>query len=69
MEYCEEGDLAKLLKSKIRLKQSFVQKIMQQLALAMKYLRQNNICHMDLKPQNILLMRNSTFILKVADFG
>ncbi|KAJ8304861.1 hypothetical protein KUTeg_018444 [Tegillarca granosa] len=36
---------------------------------AMMYMRENNVAHMDLKPQNILLSSSSHPILKVADFG
>ncbi|XP_022901335.1 serine/threonine-protein kinase ULK3 [Onthophagus taurus] len=69
MEYCNEGDLSKLIKQRYKLVETLVQMLMQHLALAMKYLRQHNLCHMDLKPQNLLLTRNPGLALKVADFG
>ena len=35
-------------------------------ALALQYMRAQNVSHMDLKPQNILLSSKSSPILKVA---
>lgn len=69
MEYCTEGDLAMFLKKKYKFAESFLQILMQQLAAALRYLRGKNICHMDLKPQNILLTRTPDLILKIGDFG
>ncbi|EOY07401.1 Kinase superfamily protein isoform 3 [Theobroma cacao] len=43
---------------------------MQQLAAGLQVLRDNNLIHRDLKPQNLLLSRNdSNAVLKIADFG
>ncbi|XP_026444405.1 serine/threonine-protein kinase ATG1c-like isoform X3 [Papaver somniferum] len=43
---------------------------MQQLAAGLQILRQNNVIHRDLKPQNLLLTTNGDqAVLKIADFG
>lgn len=69
MEYCNEGDLSQYIRKKHTLTESIVKVFMQQLALALKYLNERNICHMDLKPQNLLLQSKPKLKLKLADFG
>lgn len=67
MEYCSAGDLSSFIKQKQKLAENVCRKFLQQLALALKYLRNNNVCHMDLKPQNLLLIKTkSIYILKIA---
>ncbi|KOB69258.1 putative cAMP-dependent protein kinase catalytic subunit [Operophtera brumata] len=48
-----------------------VRYFLQQLASALKFLREKGVVHMDLKPHNLLLHKDSAgkYILKVADFG
>ncbi|XP_070511150.1 serine/threonine-protein kinase ULK3 isoform X2 [Cardiocondyla obscurior] len=69
MEYCDGGDLSSFIKKKHKLPESVCRRFLQQLALALRYLRDHNVCHMDLKPQNLLLMRRPQLVLKVGDFG
>ncbi|XP_012527854.1 serine/threonine-protein kinase ULK3 [Monomorium pharaonis] len=69
MEFCDGGDLSSFIKKKHKLPESTCRRFLQQLALALKYLRDHNVCHMDLKPQNLLLMRKPQLMLKVGDFG
>lgn len=69
MEYCNEGDLAQYIRKKHKLMESLVKVFIQQLALALKYLQQYNICHMDLKTQNLLIQSQPKLKLKLADFG
>ena len=66
MEYCDSGDLSQLIKKPI--KEKYVQYYFNQLNEGIKYLRNNNIFHRDIKPKNILL-KNNYKILKIADFG
>lgn len=68
-EYCDEGDLSQFIRKKHKLAESLVKTFMQQLALALKFLHGHGICHMDLKPQNILLVSKPSLKLKIADFG
>jgi len=46
-----------------------VKRFLQQLASALQVLRENNVSHFDLKPQNILLTTYQQPVLKIADFG
>ncbi|XP_025077339.1 serine/threonine-protein kinase ULK3-like isoform X2 [Pomacea canaliculata] len=69
MEYCSGGDLSHFIKSKRALPERIVRKFLQQIALAMQFLHDNNVVHMDLKPQNILLTASSNPSLKIGDFG
>ncbi|KAJ8669070.1 hypothetical protein QAD02_000329 [Eretmocerus hayati] len=69
MEYCDGGDLSNFIKRKHRLAEQVCRKFLQQLALALRYLRSHDVCHMDLKPQNLLLTKRPVLRLKVADFG
>jgi len=66
LEYCTSGDLSKLIKMPIQ--EKFVQYYFIQFNNGIKYLRENNIFHRDLKPKNILLTNNYK-VLKIADFG
>uniref|UniRef100_A0A8D8YNW0 Serine/threonine-protein kinase ULK3 n=1 Tax=Cacopsylla melanoneura TaxID=428564 RepID=A0A8D8YNW0_9HEMI len=67
LEYCDGGDLSSLIKSsETKLSEFQVQRFVRQLVLALKYLREHNVCHLDLKPQNILIKNNR---LKLGDFG
>lgn len=66
MEYCDGGDLSSFIKKKHKLPESACRRFLQQLALALRYLRDHNVCHMDLKPQNLLLMKKPQLVLKVG---
>lgn len=67
--YCDGGDLSHYIRKKHKLSEPLVKMFMQHLALALKYLNRLDICHMDLKPQNLLLCTQPKLHLKVADFG
>lgn len=69
MEYCSGGDLSHFIKSRHRLPEVACQRFLQQIAAALKYIRDENVSHFDLKPQNILLLSRRNPIIKVADFG
>jgi len=69
MEYCEHGDLSCFIRKRRKLPEVICKKFLQQLALALKFLRSHNVCHMDLKPQNLLLTSKPSLMLKLADFG
>lgn len=73
MEYCGGGDLSKFIKSRQRLSEATCKQFLQQLALALRFLRSKDVAHLDLKPSNILLVNASGSqkapVLKLADFG
>jgi serine/threonine-protein kinase ULK3 len=71
LELCETS-LSSFIKKRQRLAEKSCRYFLRMLADAMKYLRDNNISHFDIKPQNILLTREqmkSVYILKICDFG
>ncbi|XP_068204137.1 serine/threonine-protein kinase ULK3 [Palaemon carinicauda] len=69
MEYCSGGDLSHFVRSRQRLPETVCQRFLQQLASALKYMREENVSHLDLKPSNIFLKSRRTPILKIGDFG
>lgn len=69
-EFCNGGDLSTYIHRKHTLQESICKIFLRQLALALRYMRSNEVSHFDLKPQNILLCRHpGKYVLKVADFG
>ena len=68
MEYCGGGDLSRFIKNRHNLPEKVCKRFLQQLASALKFLRDQNVAHFDLKPSNILLTAPS-YNLKLADFG
>ncbi|KAG9142579.1 hypothetical protein Leryth_011668 [Lithospermum erythrorhizon] len=71
LEHCRGGDLSMYLqKRQGRIPEATAKHFMQHLASGLKILRDNNLIHRDLKPQNLLLSRNDDrATLKIADFG
>ncbi|XP_052900602.1 serine/threonine-protein kinase ULK3 [Anopheles moucheti] len=70
MEYCNAGNLSSYIKQNRTLDEVTCRRFLQQLALALRYMRQNDVSHLDLKPANLLLTKESgTCTLKVGDFG
>ena len=69
MEYCSGGDLSHFIKSRHRLPEAACQRFLQQIASALKYIRDQDVSHFDLKPQNILLSSRKNPCVKIADFG
>ena len=69
-EFCKGGELFDRL---LAMKSGFTEKdaahIMKQLLSAIAYLHSKNICHKDLKLENILLNFNDKLSIKVIDFG
>uniref|UniRef100_A0A1I8MKH6 Serine/threonine-protein kinase ULK3 n=1 Tax=Musca domestica TaxID=7370 RepID=A0A1I8MKH6_MUSDO len=70
LEYCNAGSLSSFIRSKKSLPEATCKYFLRQLASAVQYMRNNDISHFDLKPQNLLLTKyNNNVSLKVADFG
>ncbi|WOK98951.1 serine/threonine-protein kinase ATG1a isoform X2 [Canna indica] len=73
LEYCAGGDVAGYIKrygSYGRVSEGVARHFMRQLAEGLKVLRENNLIHRDLKPQNLLLSTSDeTAVLKIGDFG
>lgn len=71
LELCDGGDLASYLKQHEHgLDEETVRYFMSQLASGLKALKDHNVFHRDLKPNNILLAnKGDRPVLKIADFG
>ncbi|XP_042510532.1 serine/threonine-protein kinase ATG1c-like isoform X2 [Macadamia integrifolia] len=71
LEYCRGGDLSIFIQRHGgRVPEATAKHFMQQLAAGLQILRENNLIHRDLKPQNLLLSTNDNHsVLKIADFG
>lgn len=67
LEYCPNGSLRTFLGKGGYLDEHQAQKIIRQLATALRHLHQHSIYHRDIKPHNLLLSRK--FNLKISDFG
>lgn len=81
MEFCEKGDLSKLLKQyvsngnshnngeslEIGLPEDKIWDILIQLCIGVNYMHSKKILHRDLKTQNILITKNNMF--KIGDLG
>lgn len=70
LEYCKGGDLSMYITRQGSVPEATAKHFMLQLAAGLKILRDNNLIHRDLKPQNLLLSTNDeNAVLKIADFG
>lgn len=67
LEYAPNGDLADLIKTVGHFPEVIARTYFRQLIDALEYLHGKNICHLDIKPDNILLDAN--YCVKLADFG
>lgn len=66
MEYCDGGDLSSFIKRRCKLPEKVCQKFLQQLAIGLQFLHSQNICHLDLKPQNLLIITQPKITLKIG---
>ncbi|GLH05652.1 Serine/threonine-protein kinase ULK3 [Gryllus bimaculatus] len=66
MEFCEGGDLSRFIQRRKKLPEKVCHRFLQQLAVALRFLRSHNVCHMDLKPQNLLLTTKPQLTLKLG---
>ncbi|XP_038721640.1 serine/threonine-protein kinase ATG1c-like isoform X2 [Tripterygium wilfordii] len=70
LEYCRGGDLSMYIQRHGQVPEAIAKNFIQQLATGLQILRENNLIHRDLKPQNLLLSTNDEHaVLKIADFG
>ncbi|KAL6146069.1 hypothetical protein ACLB2K_056752 [Fragaria x ananassa] len=70
LEYCRGGDLSMYIQRHGKVPEALAKHFMQQLVAGLQMLRDNNLIHRDLKPQNLLLSTNdNNSVLKIADFG
>lgn len=67
LEHAERGELFELIVSNNRLAEAEARRLFQQLVSAVDFCHRNDVCHRDVKPENILL--DSDCNIKLADFG
>ena len=70
LEYCPGGDLMQVIRQRGAQSEAQTRVYLIQLAHGLHHMRQRNLIHRDLKPQNLLLSApGPTGILKIGDFG
>ncbi len=67
MNYCEEGSLMRRLVHKHPFTENELANILKQIGNALDYVHKNQLCHKDIKPENILIENQDMYVL--ADFG
>jgi len=67
LEYAPNGDFLGLMQSVGSFSEEATRKYFVQLIDALEYLHEKEICHLDIKPDNILV--DEDYNLKLADFG
>ena len=67
LEFAESGDFASILKQKEKLDEVEVLKMLLDITEAFISMEEQNINHLDIKPENILICENGTH--KLTDFG
>ena len=66
-EWVPAGSLVDILKKFGRLTESIARTYTKQILLGLKYLHDNDVIHLDIKPGNVLI--NDLGTVKLADFG
>ena len=70
MEFMPHGDLQTVLASRdSHLPEYQCQLVALQMCQALKYLHDRDICHRDVKPDNILIYSHDPYVFKLSDFG
>ena len=71
LEYCEGGDLDKVLQRRGPLPENICRHLFRQLVEGLKHLQANGMMHRDLKPANLLLTSTDLehAVLKLSDLG
>lgn len=68
MEYIDGGSLQQRVKQQGALSEKMVLMYTQQLTSALEYMHRNHVCHLDIKPGNIMINNERTQV-KLIDFG
>jgi serine/threonine protein kinase len=67
MDYCDSGDLYKIIQDKKTINVNLLESLLIQLFDGMSYIHSKKIVHRDLKPNNVMLLSNNT--IKIGDLG
>jgi PREDICTED: death-associated protein kinase 1-like len=63
------GELFDFISDSDGLSESETIELLKQILLGLKHMHKKNIVHLDLKPENIMLLEKNTKSLKLIDFG
>ena len=69
MKFAKYGCLSKYIKKDTNFEEDKLRSIMEQLLLAIDLMHKNGIIHRDIKPDNILLLREKNIEVCIADLG
>jgi len=69
LEYCQGGDLFDRMKEVGIFSEQQAKEFLLQILLATSYIHSRKIAHMDIKPENFLLLSKDSNSLKMIDFG
>ncbi|XP_043931808.1 striated muscle preferentially expressed protein kinase isoform X2 [Protopterus annectens] len=69
MELCTQEDMLDRMTKKSSVTESEVRSYMRQILDGICYLHRNNIMHLDIKPENILMADTSSEQIRICDFG
>ncbi|KAI9825298.1 MAG: hypothetical protein M1832_001332 [Thelocarpon impressellum] len=69
MEYVPGGDLGSIINETGPLPEGTVKEVARQTLLALEYLHRRKITHRDIKPDNLLIVREDPIEIKLSDFG
>jgi serine/threonine protein kinase len=65
-EYCSKGDLFEMINEEI-FTEYIARRYIEQILNGVKYMHDRNMCHLDMKPENIFIDEND--VCKIGDFG
>eukprot|EP01084_Bolivina_argentea_P304967 526775_1 len=69
LDYLSGGELLTKIEDEDGLTEIYSVSILKQILSAINYMHQNNIVHLDLKPDNILFVTSQQIKIKIIDFG
>jgi len=69
LEWVPRGNMLDFCRLKGRLNEPLAARVMYQICSGLAYMHLNDICHRDIKCENVLLMSTEPLNIKIADFG
>ena len=69
LEWVPRGNMLDYCRLKGRLSEAIAARVMYQICSGLAYMHLNDVCHRDIKCENVLLMSADPLNIKIADFG